>query len=270
MSTTTTACPVLRLLSLTLLLQLAACGRTDSPAPPAQPAAEAPDATSQAATAEPASMHRPRCADDGTVPLPATAIGAGNQLHRSGEPDLLAILSLKADSRAWETKCPVPLDYRPYAEVPGCHVEDVLPRPARLSIQHIVDTDRYSLTIEPLPGHPGKTIKRTLSPVFAPAEDRKHVTWLSGAADDRLAADLYVHMADTRHSDSRGAHKRYVVEVFARGEKHCDAHLPHLSSCRSEDFPGRDPCDANLPKRPEPSFGTKQTDTGTGNEPPAV
>lgn len=267
MSTTTTACPVLRLLSLTLLLQLAACGRTDPPAPPA---AEAPDATTQAATAEPASIHRPRCADDGTVPLPATAIGAGNQLHRSGEPDLLAILSLKADSRAWETKCPVPLDYRPYAEVPGCHVEDVLPRPARLSIQHIVDTDRYSLTIEPLPGHPGKTIKRTLSPVFAPAEDRKHVTWLSGAADDRLAADLYVHMADTRHSDSRGAHKRYVVEVFARGEKHCDAHLPHLSSCRSEDFPGRDPCDANLPKRPEPSFGTKQTDTGTGNEPPAV
>lgn len=267
MSTTTIACPVLRLLSLTLLLQLAACGRTDPPAPPA---AEAPDATTQAATAEPASMHRPRCADDGTVPLPATAIGAGNQLHRSGEPDLLAILSLKADSRAWETKCPVPLDYRPYAEVPGCHVEDVLPRPAQLSIRHVADTDRYTLKIEPLPGHPGKTIERTLSPVLAPADDRKHVTWLVGPADEYLAADLYVHMADTRASADGAAHKRYVVEAFARGEKNCDAHLPHLSTCRSQDFPARDPCKSELPLRAESGFGTRQTDTGTGNEPPGL
>ncbi len=267
MSRTTTAYPFLRLLSLTLLLQLAACGRADPPAPRA---AEAPDATSQAATAEPAAMQRPRCADDGTVPLPATAIGGGNQLHRSGEPDLLSILSLKADSRAWETKCPVPLVYRPFAEVPGCHVEDVLPRPARLSIRHIENSDRYTLKIEPMPGHSGRTLERTLTPVLAPADDRKHVTWLVGPADEHLAADLYVHLADTRGSQSGTPHKRYVIEAFARGEKHCDAHLPHLSSCQSEDFPAREPCHPDLRPRADSGFGTRQTDTGTGNEPPAV
>lgn len=267
MSSTTPACPFARLLSLALVLHLAACGRAEPPAPAAEQATGAAEPT---ATAVLADTQRLGCATSGTVPLPATAIGEGNRLRRSGEPDLLSILSLKADSRAWETKCPVPLAFRPYAEVPGCHVENLLPRPSRVSIRHIANSDRYSLRIEPMPGHSGSTLERTLSPVSAPADDRKHVTWLVGPADRHMAADLYVHMADTRASADGTAHKRYVVEVFARGEKNCDAHLPHLSTCRSPDFPTREPCDDRLPTRAESGFGSRQTDTGTGNEPPGL
>lgn len=254
------------------LIQLQGCS-SEPQAPSAAPepaATDQPPAEARAQALSADELRPGECAPSGTVALPATSIGGANLLHRSGEPHMLPIVSLKADSRAWQTDCPVPLQFGPLQPSEGCHVEALLPRPARLSLKHIAGSDNYALTIEPMPGHEGKTIQRTLTPAMAPPDHREHVTWLVGKSDAEFAAELYVHLRDTRSGNIRNAHKNYVVEVFASGALNCDVHRPHLTTCRSDDFPDRAPCDGGMTRLGEGEFGIKQTDTGTGNEPPAV
>lgn len=263
------------LLCTAILVSLVGCTAETPPSQNAPPEARAPadTATRNAAaqkTASDGGAEPMVCTETGTVGLPAGVIGGHNALHRTGEPQVMPIFSLKADSRAWQTDCPVPLTLPVPEPSVDCHADTVLPRPAVLTLTHIADTETYDLTIAPPIGQPGIIIQRVLQPVLSPVEPRQNVTWLTGAADAALNADLYVYLRDTTGESGGRPHKNYVVEVFAKGEQHCDAHRPHLSTCKSDDFPDRAECTPGLGQRQGVQVGIKQTDTGTGNEPPAV
>lgn len=251
------------------LLVTSGCTTSEAPSPPAAqaPATEAQAPTPQAQAQDFVTQEK-ACADDGTVPMPADAVGGFNALFRKDEGVMLPIVSIRTDSLAWQTDCPVPLKFAQPQTTELCTGQEVLPRPALLTLKHIPLSGDYELTIAPPAGKPGKRLTRTLRPISAPAEERKHVTWLQGPADAALAADIYVYLRDTRDAAGKGSHKQYLVEVFAHGEKNCDAHRPHLATCKSEDFPDRPECAPSLAKFTGDQVSIKQTDTGTGNEPP--
>lgn len=275
MSMTRARTHVQGLLCTAILVSLVGCTAETPPSQTAPPEARAPaDATASNMATQKSDSNgdaEPRvCAETGTTGLPAGGIGGHNALHRTGETQVMPIFSLKADSRAWQTDCPVPLTLSVPQSSVDCHADTVLPRPAVLTLTHISGTETYNMTIAPPAGQPGVTIQRVLQPVLSPVEPRQNVTWLTGAADAALDADLYVYLRDTTGESGGRPHKNYVVEVFAKGEQHCDAHRPHLSTCKSDDFPERAECTTGLGQRQGVQVGIKQTDTGTGNEPPGL
>lgn len=276
MPMTRSRAPIHGLLCAAILVSLAGCSTEAPPTSTSPPEARASSHsavsdTGDAETKPTSGGARPKsCDDTGTVGLPSGAIGGHNALYRTGEPNMLSIFSLKAESRAWQTDCPVPLSIPDAESSEDCHAIAMLPRPAVLTIKHIANTENYALTIAPPDGQPGITIQRTLQPVLSPVEQRLHVTWLMGVADTAFNADIYVHLRDTTGESGGRPHKNYVVEVFAQGELHCDAHRPHLSTCKSDDFPESQECSGNQGRLTGVQVGIKQTDTGTGNEPPTL
>jgi hypothetical protein len=266
MSKTLSQNPLLALLCAAAIVPLQGCS---DGAPPSQTAQKPPidEAATQtsAEAAEAVAGAAGRCGT-GTVALASQAIGGRNLLHRKGESDVLPIFSLKTDSNAWQTDCPVPMTAQRSTGASDCVARALLPQRFSLSLAREAGADAYRLHLRPTHGATDAPLLRKLHPVYAPSPDRKHVTWLFGAADDRLGADIYLYLRDTNGETSNNVpHKHYVLEVF---DADCAAHLPHLSTCRSEDFREGADCDIQLAKRGSDQIGTRQTDTGTGNEPP--
>lgn len=258
--------PLLAALCAAALLTLQGCSNP-GPAREAAPMAPANESTTRALAAEvDATAEAARGCGSGTVTLPRGAIGGRNQLFREGETDLLPIFSLKGDSKAWQTDCPVPMSARRSTGSPNCTARALLPEKFSLSISRDDTGDTYTLQLLHADTTAQPLLRRTLHAAYAPRPDQRHVTWLQGKADAQLDAELYVHLRDTS-DDAAGArpHKHYVLEVF---DADCSAHLPQLSTCKSEDFRNGADCNPQLPKRAPDQMGGKQTDTGTGNEPP--
>jgi hypothetical protein len=256
--------PLLALLCAAAFVSLQGCSNS-GPAPETAPPPE--DSTTRALAAEvDGSAEAARECSSGTVAMPRGAVGGRNQLHRQGEPNLLPVFSLKSDSKAWQTDCPVPMNAQRSSGSADCTARALLPEKFSLRITRDAAGDTYALELLPTDGSALPPLRRTLHPAYAPRPDQKHVTWLLGKADAQLDAELYVHLRDTSE-DIAGArpHKHYVLEVF---DADCSAHLPHLSTCKSEDFREGADCDAQMAKRGTDQVGGKQTDTGTGNEPP--